>query len=72
MRVKICGIRTEEDAALCVEAGADALGFVVEYPVPVPWTVDRDQAAAMMRRLPPFVVRVAVVGGDAETILGIV
>jgi phosphoribosylanthranilate isomerase len=70
-RVKICGITTEDDAALCVEAGVDALGFVVEYPLPVPWTIDRDRAAALMRGLPPLVVRVAVVGGDAPTILAI-
>jgi phosphoribosylanthranilate isomerase len=70
-RVKICGIRTEDDAALCVEAGADALGFVVEYPLPVPWTIDRRRAASLMSTLPPFVVRVAVVGGDAATILAI-
>jgi len=70
-RVKICGIRTEDDAALCVEAGADALGFVVEYPLPVPWTIDRTLAASLMRAVPPFVTRVAVVGGDAATILGI-
>ena len=70
-RVKLCGITSEEDAGLCAEAGADALGFVVEYPLPVPWSIDRRQAAALMRGLPPFVVRVAVVGGDAATILAI-
>jgi phosphoribosylanthranilate isomerase len=70
-RVKICGITSEDDAALCVEAGADALGFVVEYPLPVPWTIDRSRAASLMAALPPFVVRVAVVGGDAPTIVAI-
>ena len=71
-QVKICGITTAEDAALCAEAGADALGFVVEYPLPVPWTIDRARAAALMSTLPPFVARVAVVGGDASTILALV
>jgi phosphoribosylanthranilate isomerase len=70
-RVKICGITAEADAELCLAAGADALGFVVEYPLPVPWTIDRDRAASLMRGLPVFVTRVAVVGGDAETILRI-
>jgi phosphoribosylanthranilate isomerase len=70
-RVKICGITTEDDAALCAEAGADALGFVVEYPHPVPWTIDRDRAAKLIGSVPPFVVRVAVVGGNAATILAI-
>jgi phosphoribosylanthranilate isomerase len=71
VRVKICGITHEEDIALCVEEGADALGFVVEYPLPVPWTLMRERAAELMRSVPPFVSTVAVVGGNAQTILDI-
>lgn len=71
VRVKICGITHEEDAALCVAEGADALGFVVEYPLPVPWTLARERAAELIRAVPPFVSRVAVVGGEAGTILSI-
>lgn len=71
IRVKICGITHADDAALCVEAGADALGFVVEYPKPTPWTLTRQQAAELMRPVAPFVTRVAVVGGDAAAILSI-
>ena len=70
-RVKICGVTTEADAQLCLDAGADALGFVVEYPLPVPWTIGRARAASLMGALPPFAVRVAVVGGDADAILRI-
>jgi phosphoribosylanthranilate isomerase len=70
-RVKLCGLTSEADVALCAEAGADALGFVVEYPLPVPWTLDRARAAELMRGVPPFATRVAVVGGDAATILAI-
>jgi phosphoribosylanthranilate isomerase len=70
-RVKLCGLTSEADVALCAAAGADALGFVVEYPLPVPWTLDRRRAAALMRGVPPFVTRVAVVGGDAATIVAI-
>jgi phosphoribosylanthranilate isomerase len=70
-RVKLCGLTSEADVALCAEAGADALGFVIEYPLPVPWTLDRVRAAELMRGVPPFATRVAVVGGDAETILAI-
>lgn len=71
VRVKICCNTHEEDVALCVEEGADAVGFVVEYPTPVPWSLPRQRAAALMRGVPPFVSRVAVVGGDADTILRI-
>ena len=70
-RVKLCGLTSEADVALCAGAGADALGFVVEYPLPVPWTLDRRRAAELMRGAPPFATRVAVVGGDAATILAI-
>jgi phosphoribosylanthranilate isomerase len=71
VRVKICGITHEDDAALAVEEGADALGFVVEYPDANPWILSRRRAAELMRTLPPFVTRVAVVGGDARTILAL-
>lgn len=70
-RVKLCGLTSEVDVALCAEAGADALGFVVEYPLPVPWTLDRTRAAELMRVAPTFATRVAVVGGDAATVLAI-
>ena len=72
VRVKICGITHEDDAALAVEEGADALGFVVEYPDANPWILSRQRAAELMRTVPPFVTRVAVVGGDARTILELV
>lgn len=47
-------------------AGADALGFVTEYPVPVPWNLDREEAAALVASADPFVTTVAVVGGTPE------
>lgn len=72
VRVKICGITHPDDAALAVEEGADALGFVVEYPDANPWILSRQRAAELMRAVPPFVTRVAIVGGDARTILELV
>ena len=72
VRVKICGITHEDDAEMAVEEGADALGFVVEYPDANPWILSRQRAAELMRMVPPFVTRVAVVGGDAHTILELV
>lgn len=70
-RVKICGLMTEEDIRLCAEAGAHALGFVVEYPIDVPWNLDRVNARELMQTVPPFVSRVIVVGDDPATILGL-
>jgi phosphoribosylanthranilate isomerase len=71
VRVKICGITHPDDAAMAVEEGADALGFVVEYPDANPWILSRRRAAELMRAVPPFVTRVAVVGGAAGSILDI-
>lgn len=71
-RVKICGITSATDLELCVEAGADALGFVVEYPRPVPWNLTRDRARALSTQVPPLAARIAVVGGSADTVLEIV
>ena len=72
VRVKICGITHEDDAAMAIEEGADALGFVVEYPDANPWILSRRRAAELMRLVPPFVTRVAIVGGDARSILELV
>ena len=58
VRVKICGITTEEDAWAASEAGADALGFngfrgskrFIDLQAASPW----------ISQLPPFITRVAV------------
>lgn len=71
-RIKICGLTREEDIRLCVAAGVHALGFVVEYPVNVPWNLDRRTARALMRNVPPFVSRIIVVGDDPGTVVELV
>jgi phosphoribosylanthranilate isomerase len=63
--VKICGITSEDDARLCAEAGVDAVGFVF-WPGS-PRRVSASRAAAIARRLPPFLLRVGVfVNASAE------
>jgi len=57
-RVKICGITNLADAMVAVEAGADALGFI--FVEATPRFVSPAQAAAVVRRLPPFVTPVGV------------
>jgi len=57
-RIKFCGITRDKDAQAGVELGADALGFVLvpasrRYVAP-------ERAAAIRRRLPPFVSAVAL------------
>src|SRR3990172_8803882 len=58
IRIKICGITSAEDARLCWEAGADALGFI--FVEGTPRHVTPAQAAAIIAGLPPFVTPVGV------------
>jgi phosphoribosylanthranilate isomerase len=59
MRVKICGIRSLDEAKGVIEAGADALGFHIELEhsrCPVAAAT----ASAIISKLPPFISTVVV------------
>jgi phosphoribosylanthranilate isomerase len=58
MKIKICGITSDEDARLCVEAGADALGFI--FVERTPRYVTPETATHIIAGLPPFVTPVGV------------
>ena len=70
-RVKICGLMSSSDIDMAVSAGADALGFVTEYPVSVPWNLERERTAALISTAPPFVTTTAVVGGGVDDMVAI-
>ena len=55
-RIKICGLTREADVDCAVAAGADAIGFVLYAKSARAVTPER--AAALARRLPPFVTPV--------------
>jgi phosphoribosylanthranilate isomerase len=57
-RIKICGLTREADVAAAVEAGADAIGFVLYAKSPR--HVGLELAAALARALPPFVTPVCL------------
>ena len=55
-RIKFCGFTREADVRHAVQAGADAIGFVL-YP-PSPRAVSAARAAELAQILPPFVTPV--------------
>ena len=63
MRVKVCGITRREDAALAVDLGAAALGFVF-WPRS-PRAVDPETVREITDGLPPFISRVGVFVNEA-------
>lgn len=66
-RIKICGLTREADVRHAVQAGADAIGFVL-YP-PSPRAVTPQRAGELARLLPPFVTPVLLfVNADAAEI----
>ncbi len=72
VRVKICGIKTLDDAKAVVEAGADAVGFLVDIKG-AKNSVGSATAAAIIAQLPPFVSSVAVTTEtDAKKILHVI
>ena len=55
-RIKICGLTREQDVDAAVQAGADAIGFVLYDQSPRHVTAER--AAELSKRLPAFVTPV--------------
>lgn len=56
--VKICGVTRSEDGILAARSGAHAIGLV--FYRPSPRYVEPDQAAVIIRTLPPFVTAVGL------------
>ncbi|ONI84764.1 phosphoribosylanthranilate isomerase [Saccharothrix sp. ALI-22-I] len=57
MYVKLCGLRTEADVIAAVDAGADAVGFVLSESVR---QIDLDTARRLVREVPPHVLAIGV------------
>lgn len=70
VRSKICGITRIEDALSAVAAGADAIGLV--FYAKSPRAVSIEQAAAIVRALPPFVSSVGLFVNASRSEVGAV
>ncbi|QLD90411.1 phosphoribosylanthranilate isomerase [Natronomonas salina] len=63
-RVKVCGVTTREDLETAIEAGADAVGFIVDVSVDTPREIADQRAVELARATPPFVTTVLVTMPD--------
>ncbi len=71
VEVKLCGMMDEDGLTLCAHSGAEIVGFVVDYPEPVPWNLPQEKAAELIARLRqenPAVKSCIVTGGSVEKI----
>ena len=64
--VKICGLQRKQDVDMCIRHGADVLGFVVDYPMPVSWNLTIETAKELMTTVNPPAKSCVVTGGTAE------
>ena len=66
-RIKICGLTREADVAAAVQAGADAIGFVLYAKSPR--FVDVARVGELARQLPPFVTPVLLLVNASPELL---
>ncbi|HBU13107.1 MAG TPA: N-(5'-phosphoribosyl)anthranilate isomerase [Clostridiales bacterium] len=69
--IKICGLTRAEDVRMCLRYGADILGFVTEYPRPVPWNLDARAAKGLIGEVCGRAKTCIVTGGVPDKILDI-
>jgi len=73
MRVKICGIRTEEELSVAIKSGADAVGFLVGQIHASTDFILPSTAARLSAQMPPYVTPVVVTHlSDADSIMDII
>ena len=66
--VKICGLMRAEDVRTCVRLGVDILGFVVDYPRPVPWNLSAVDAKELISNVVKPAAACIVTGGQQDEI----
>ena len=69
-RAKVCGLTSEEDLRVAVDAGADAVGLISGVSVCTPREIPVSQAVSMAKSVPPFVTSVLVTMPDTPRAAG--
>lgn len=69
IKVKICGLKQKKDVEMCMDLGVDILGFVTEYPIPVPWNLSRTGALPLLRMVRSRHRSCIVTGGAPEKVI---
>ncbi|WP_255197223.1 phosphoribosylanthranilate isomerase [Halorarius litoreus] len=64
VRAKVCGLTREADVQAAVDAGADAVGFIVKVDVDTPREISPARAEELVETVPPFVTSVLVTMPD--------
>jgi len=67
VRAKVCGMTRAEDVEIAVDAGADAVGFIVDVEKDTEREITAETAAELAELVPPFVSIVLVTMTDPET-----
>jgi len=69
IKTKICGLKREIDIQLCMQLGVDVLGFVVEYPIEVPWNLNCSEVLPLLSMVHPPHQSCIVTGGTPEKVI---
>lgn len=69
VKVKICGLKHENDVQMCMQLDVDILGFVIEYPLPVPWNLSSTQALPLLSMVQAPYRSCMVTGGNPEKVI---
>jgi phosphoribosylanthranilate isomerase len=69
--VKICGLKRVNDIRLCYELGVDMVGFVTEYPLPVPWNLTPEETKTLLEEVQAPVKSCIVTGGTCDKIIAL-
>lgn len=69
VRVKLCGMMSVSNIQACSQA--DILGFVVDYPVNVPWNISSSMAKKLLCEVPVGCESCIVTGGSPEKVIAL-